>query len=143
MYLIFPYKCRRKKYRAASCGYSSCHFLWVGLYSINLRQFFTFSGCFLESFIGLSFSSQIILVLFLHIFLSFHVFKSLEFTSNCEFNFPGKSSTTLWLGLLFFLCKCRNWITKLDNKILYSYGFLKSILINNGATIWRDKLHVG
>ena len=41
------------------------------------------------------------------------------------------------------LCKCRNWITKLDNKFLYFYGFLKSTLINNNATMEREKLHVG
>ena len=38
---------------------------------------------------------------------------------------------------------CRNWITQLDNKTLYFYGFLKSTLINNGVTMERDKLHVG
>ena len=39
--------------------------------------------------------------------------------------------------------KCRRWITKLDNKTLYFYGFLKSTLIKNGETMGRDKLDVG
>ena len=39
-----------------------------------------------------------------------------------------------------FKAKCRNWITELDNKTLCSYGFLKSMLRNNGVAVGRERM---
>ena len=46
------------------------------------------------------------------------------------------------LSTLRHYCKCCNWVTKLDSKTFCSYSFLQSTLINNGATMERDKLQV-
>ena len=43
----------------------------------------------------------------------------------------------------FASAKCSSWITKLDDKTIYFYDFLKSTLINSGTTLGRNKLHVG
>ena len=53
-------------------------------------------------------------------------------------NFVVICGNLLSRNALISSAKCDNWITKLDNKTHYLYGFHKSTIINNGAFVRRE-----